>query len=100
MPAAPRRANCVRRTAPAAGRGSCSAARAPANALPRSRTPARTPGEARVGYAAGHDGVEVGEIRRHIDRDAVQRHPALEPHADGGDLVFKVLTFVRPSHPD
>ena len=35
-----------------------------------------------------------------IDRDAVERHPAPQPHADGGDLVLTVRALVRPAHPD
>ena len=35
-----------------------------------------------------------------IDGDAVERHPAPQPHADGGDLVLETLALVRPSHPD
>src|SRR3984893_965286 len=30
----------------------------------------------------------------------MERHPALQPHADGGDLVFKTRTLVGPFHPD
>src|ERR1700712_2082097 len=48
----------------------------------------------------GHDRVEMGQIWRDVDGDAVQRHPALQPHTDGGDLVFKAHPLVRPAHPD
>ena len=31
------------------------------------------------------------QVRLDIERDAVERHPAPHPHADGGDLVFRHL---------
>src|SRR5665647_3505034 len=52
-----------------------------------------------VRHPAGHDGVEVGQIGLHIDRDAVERHPAPQPHPDGGDLVFEPLALVGPADP-
>src|SRR5260370_4613067 len=55
---------------------------------------------ARVRDAAGDDRREVRKVRIDIDRDAVERHPAPQPHADGGDLVFKARTLVRPADPD
>src|SRR5258708_28215348 len=41
----------------------------------------------RVGAATGHDRVDMRKFRFHIDGYAVERHPALEPHADRGDLA-------------
>ena len=38
--------------------------------------------------AAGHDAVEMREIRIDIDRDAVERNPVPHADADGRDLVF------------
>ena len=55
---------------------------------------------ARVGHAAGNDGVEMAQIGLHIDGDAVERYPAPQPHADGGDLVLESLALVRPADPD
>ena len=40
------------------------------------------------------------QVGFHIDRDAVERHPAPQPHADGGDLVFMARALVRPLDPD
>ena len=40
------------------------------------------------------------ELRLDIDRDAVERHPAPQPDADGGDLVLKAGALVRPRDPD
>src|SRR5258708_9090463 len=54
----------------------------------------------RVGDATGHDGVEMRKFRFHIDGYAVERHPALEPHADRGGLGLEARTLVRPLHPD
>src|ERR1700733_10259186 len=55
---------------------------------------------ARVGHAAGHDGVEVGEVGLHVDGDAVERDPAPQPHADGRDLVLEARALVRPGYPN
>src|SRR4030081_2241510 len=55
---------------------------------------------ARVRHPAGHDRVEVAEIGLHIDGDAVERHPAPQPHAEGGDLVFEAGALVRLADPD
>src|SRR6476620_3935048 len=54
----------------------------------------------RVRHAARHDRVEVRQIRLDVDGDAVERHPAPQPHADGGDLVFKAWSLVAPIYPD
>ena len=35
-----------------------------------------------------------------VERDAVQRHPARDADADGGDLVLVAAALVRPPHPD
>src|SRR5665213_6490 len=56
--------------------------------------------KARVLDPAGHDSVEMRKLRLDIDRDAVERHPALEPHANSRDLVFEAFALVRPFHPD
>src|SRR6478752_7416787 len=50
--------------------------------------------------AAGHDAGEMLQLRLDIDRNAVQRHPALQPHADRRDLVFMAVALVRTAHPD
>src|ERR1700739_2300942 len=55
---------------------------------------------ARVDHAAGHDGGEMRQLRLNIERDAVERHPALQPDANGRDLVLEAVTLVRPLHPD
>src|SRR3981081_4487202 len=55
---------------------------------------------ARIRDAAGDDRREVRKVGLHIDGDAVERYPAPQPHTDGGDLVFKPKTPVRPVHPD
>src|ERR1700704_3408862 len=55
---------------------------------------------AQVRDAAGDDRREVRKVGLHIDGDAVERHPAPQPHTDGGDLVFAPKTLVRPVHPD
>src|SRR5215831_19246462 len=44
----------------------------------------------RIGDAARHDAGEMGEVRRDVERDAVQADPALEPDPDGRDLVLAV----------
>ena len=46
----------------------------------------------------------MAEIRVHVDRDAVVADPALEPDADGRDLVFGhravgALVFLGTLHP-
>src|ERR1700730_1175063 len=56
--------------------------------------------KAGVGDAAGYDRREVRKVRFDIDGDTVERHPALEPHADRGDLVLKPFALVRPFDPD
>ena len=40
------------------------------------------------------------KVRLDVDGDAVERHPAPQPHADGGDLVFMARPLVRPVDPD
>src|SRR6185436_386891 len=40
---------------------------------------------------ARHDAAEMTEIGIDVDRDAVERHPAPHPHADGGDLVLAAV---------
>ena len=47
--------------------------------------------------AARHDPGIVREIGTDIEADAVIAHPLLQPHADGGDLVFAP---VAAGHPD
>ena len=42
---------------------------------------------ARVDDATGHDRGKMRQLRLDVDRDAVERHPAPQPHADRGDLV-------------
>jgi len=44
---------------------------------------------ARVGDATGHDSFEMAQVGIDIDRDAVERHPALEPHAMAAILSSK-----------
>ena len=39
------------------------------------------------------------QIGRDIERKAVQRHPALDADADGGDLVLGVFAFLGAPHP-
>ena len=56
--------------------------------------------KARVGDAAGDDRVKVREIRLDVDGNAVERHPAPEPHADRSNLVLEVYALVRPPDPD
>ena len=57
------------------------------------------------GDAAGHDAVVVGEVGLDVDRQAVERHPVADAHADGGDLVLaraavEQRRLVGPRHPD
>ena len=40
------------------------------------------------GHPAGHDAVEMGEVRFDIEADTVERHPVSQFHPDGGDLVL------------
>ena len=54
---------------------------------------------ARISDAAGHDRREMRQVGLHIDRDAVERHPAPQPHADRGDLVLVAFALVRPGSP-
>ena len=54
---------------------------------------------ARIGHAARHDAGEMRQVRLDVERKAVQRHPALDADADGGDLVLVSLALVRPPHP-
>ena len=49
---------------------------------------------------ARHDPAEMRKLRLDVDGDAMQRHPALHPDAERGDLVFVSSAFVRPAHPD
>src|SRR5271169_1795365 len=42
----------------------------------------------------------MGQVGIDVDRDALKRHPAPQPHADGGDLVLEAVALVRPGHPD
>ena len=39
------------------------------------------------------------KLRLDIEREAVQRHPALDANADGRDLVLESVALVRPPHP-
>ena len=39
-----------------------------------------------IGEPARHDPAEMRQVRREVDRKAVQRHPAPDPHADRADL--------------
>src|SRR3981081_779926 len=55
---------------------------------------------ARIRDAAGDDRVEMPEVRLDVDGDAVERDPAPQPYADGGDLVFEAWALVRPADPD
>src|SRR5215475_15827128 len=54
----------------------------------------------RLGDPAGHYSGVVREIAVDIERDAVQRHPAFDPDADGRDLVFVGATLLRTPYPD
>src|SRR5580692_5803626 len=45
-------------------------------------------GHAMVGDAAGHDSRVVRQVGLDVDRNAVERHPVADAHADGGDLVL------------
>src|SRR5215469_8271464 len=53
-----------------------------------------------VGHATRRDASEMRQIGRNIERESVQRHPALYADPDGGDLVFASLAFVRPAYPN
>src|SRR5207253_9945524 len=53
----------------------------------------------RLGNAAWHNSSIMGEIAVDVERDPVQRHPALDPDADGRDLVLVLGAFVLPLHP-
>src|SRR5579863_6372796 len=54
---------------------------------------------ARVSDATRDDGGEMGQVGIDVDRDAVKRHPAPQPHADRGDLVLEAVASVWPGHP-
>jgi hypothetical protein len=41
-------------------------------------------------YATGDDAVEMAEIGRQIDADAVEAHPVPDADSDGSNLVFPV----------
>src|SRR5260221_329272 len=49
---------------------------------------------------ARHDAREVREIAVDVERNAVERDPALDADADGSDLVLTARTLVGPPHPD
>ena len=52
-------------------------------------------------HAAGHDAGEMGEVRLDVEADAVERHPAPDADADGGDLVLGGLRrLVGAADPD
>ena len=51
-------------------------------------------------HTAWHDAGEVREVRVHVDRNAVQRHPLFHADTDGGNFVFVSFAFLRPPHPD
>src|SRR3569833_3449498 len=53
-------------------------------------------GHAMLGHAAGHNAGEMRQVRVHIQRHAMQADPALDAHAQGGDLVFSDAAL----HPD
>src|SRR6516165_3346223 len=53
-----------------------------------------------IDHAAGYDRSKMRQVRFDIDGDAMERHPAFEPHADRGDLVLKACALVRPPDPD
>ena len=40
------------------------------------------------------------ELRLDVERDTMERDPALQPDADRGNLVLTSATFVGPAHPD
>ena len=52
-----------------------------------------------VADAAGHDAAEVIEVRRHIDRHAVEGDPVAHAHPDRRDLVLAART-ARDPQPD
>ena len=52
------------------------------------------------GNAARHDAGEMRQIRRDVERKAVQRHPVPHADADRGDLVLGAFALVGPSHPN
>src|SRR5690606_14757433 len=53
-----------------------------------------------VRNAAGNDAVEMAEIRRDVERYAVEAHPTGNAHPNGSDLVLAVGSFFRAPHPD
>src|SRR3546814_16496170 len=58
-------------------------------------------GDAVPADAAGHDAVEMRQLRLDVQGDAVEGHPAPDPHADGGALVLAPgLVAVGAAHPD
>src|SRR4029078_13200315 len=50
--------------------------------------------------SAGHDRGKMRQLRLDIDRDAVERHPTPQAHADRSDLVLKACALVGPLDPD
>src|SRR5262249_20078592 len=56
--------------------------------------------KARVADPTRHDAAEMAEVGIDIEADAMEADPALDPDADGRDLVLAALALVRPAHPD
>src|SRR5262249_15169870 len=53
-------------------------------------------GHPTVGNPARNDAVEMAEIGRHVERDAVRRHPFADPHADRRDLALAARSAGLP----
>src|SRR5205814_5204836 len=49
---------------------------------------ARKRSHSATGYPAGHDQIEIREIRRHVQRESVAGHPACDADSDRGELVW------------
>ena len=53
--------------------------------------------DAVLGDAAGHDAGEMGQVRLHVQADAMEAHPPADADSDGGDLVLGGFALVSAS---
>src|SRR5262249_47305524 len=60
----------------------------------------RSDTEALPGHAARDDAGKMRQIGRHVERESVQGHPALNADADGCDLVLGAGALVRAPDPN